>query len=376
MDHLNISSIGTVPLFRWIPRQKDGESLYIHYNGGIRAARIPNDRWVLEPVRVQDRPASFGNFSRSDLGEIGQQFGLTPLAFQHSGWNKGSYYTRWIPIIPGKTNHMIGAADLWRNISNRISERRVNPRLSQLINASDEQIAQIIDDQQDDEKLPQFIALSLRGMDISVEEISAFYYEQLVDLMATNNLNGERVSSTQDQLLYTHVHSFFLHAGAARDYLAAFIAMRVGEDPAKADSLASLCRKLRARHFNGDSMLNTLVVRGVVKESQQRGQWETGGWMKELSELRNIFTHRRPYGSLFAEKSGTILSLSEKRQLYRYRRPIQTQTGEDVFDLIVKQYRRMIELFYDLAKVSGLNSDITVITDDDVIEFRSPKDRS
>ncbi|MCM2475676.1 hypothetical protein HGO38_19560 [Rhizobium sp. CG5] len=355
---------------RWIPRLKDGESFYLHFSGGIRAGRILDDRWAIEPVLSHSRPASFGNFARTDIWKIGHFLGVTPIAFQHAGWNNGSYYSNWIPIVPGQSNHMIGASDLWRNISSRIGDERRGPRLDALKDASHEELAAIIDDQQPDERLAQFIALSLRGMDISVEEIAAFYHEQLVDLMATDRLENDRVSGTLDQVLNTHVHSFFMHAGAARDYLGSFIALKVGEDPGKIDSFKSLCKKLRTRHLDADPMLAELITRGLIKESKQKGQWQTGDWMWDLTELRNTFTHRRPYGSRHAEHSGMAVQLSAAGQFYRYRRPFETNAGEDILDLIVRQYQRVIKLFHCLAEISGLNSDMPVITDDDIIEVR------
>ncbi|MBY5441941.1 MULTISPECIES: hypothetical protein [Rhizobium] len=369
MDESSDRGDSASPL-RWIPRQKDGESLYLHFTGGIRAGRIQGDQWALEPVLVSGRPASNGFFSRADLARMERSLGLTAIAFQHAGWDKGSYYSNWVPIIPGQTNHMLGAADLWRNITSQIGRQRRGHLLRELVDPSRDDVASIFDDQEPDERLAAFVALSLRGLDISVEEISGFYHEQLVDLMADGKLNGERVSGTLDHLLYAHVHSFFLHAGAARDYLASLIAFRLGEDP-NVDSLALLCKKLRSRHVGTDSLLNVLVDRGLIAESKQKGMWVSAGWIKNLSDLRNLFTHRRPYGSRSCEHWGSAVPLSDKGQLYRYRRPFQTDNGEDIFDLIVRQYRHIIGLFHLLANASGLNTDIQVFTDDDIIELRT-----
>ncbi|MCD7111664.1 hypothetical protein LRX75_21770 [Rhizobium sp. DKSPLA3] len=359
-----------VSSFRWIPRQGDGESFSLHFTGGIRAACVRGDQWVLEPVLVQGRPASSGSFSRTDLGRLAQRLGLTPIAFQHSGWNKGSYYSNWVPIVPGQSNHMFGAADLWRNIASQMGRVRRGHLLKALVSPTHDDVVAILDNQDPDERLAQFIALSLRGLDISVEEIAAFYHDQLVDLMAAGQLKGERVSGTLDQLLYAHVHSFFLHAGAARDYLATFIALRLGEDPIKVDSFTLLCKKLRSRHIGSDSLLDILVAKGLISESKQKGQWGSAGWIKELGDLRNTFIHRRPYGSRSSEHSGWAARLSPAGHLFRYRRPLLSDNGDDVFDLIVKQYRLMIELFHNLAKASGHNSDLPVITDEDIIEFQ------
>ncbi len=300
--------------------------------------------------------------------------GLTPIAFQHSGWNRGAYYNNWVPITPGQSNHMLGAADLWRNIASRLGATRKGSRLNALGSPTHDEVATILDDQSPDERLAQFMALSLRGLDISVEEIAAFYHDQLVDLMAAGQLNGERVSGTLDQLLFAHVHSFFLHAGAARDYLASFIAYRLGEDPTRVDSFALLCKRLRSRHMGSDRLLDILAAEGLILESNQKGHWESGGWIKELGDLRNTFTHRRPYGSRFSEQAGWAVPLSPNGQLFRYRRSLLSDNGDDVFDLIVRQYRLIIELFYRLAKASGFDDSISVITDEDIIEFRKDAD--
>lgn len=356
--------------FRWIPRQRDGESFSLHFTGGVRAACIKGDQWVLEPILVHGRPASNGSFTRSELGRLARSLSLTPIAFQHSGWNKGAYYNNWVPILPGQSNHMLGAADLWRNIASQLGATRRGNRLNALVSPTHGEVAAILDDQSPDERLAQFIALSLRGLDISVEEIAAFYHDQLVDLMAAGQLNGERVSGTLDQLLFAHVHSFFLHAGAARDYLASFIAHRLGDDPTRVDSFALLCKRLRSRHMGSDRLLDSLVAKGLILEAKQKGQWELAGWIKELGDLRNTFTHRRPYGSRSSEQAGWAVPLSPNGQLFRYRRPLLSDNGNDVFDLIVRQYRLMIELFHHLAKASGLDDSISLITDEDIIEFR------
>jgi len=356
------------PPLRWIPRQRDGESLYLHFSGGIRAGRIQGDRWALEPILVAGRPASDGAFSQADLARMERRLGLQAIAFQHCGWSKGAYHSNWVPIIPGQSNHMIGAADLWRNIASQIAQQRRGHLLKGLVDPDHDQVAAILDAQEVDEKLADFISLSLRGLDISVEAIAEFYNEQLINLMADGKLSGERTSGTLDSTLYAHVHSFFLHSGAARDYLASLIAHRLGEDP-RVDSLTLLCKKLRSRHVGADSLLNVLIDQGLVAESKQKGMWVSSGWMKALSDLRNLFTHRRPYGSRSCEHWGWAVPLSGQSQLFRYNRPFDKHDGEDIFDLVIRQYRQIIHLFHELALSSGLNADIPVITDEDIIDF-------
>lgn len=124
---------------------------------------------------------------------------------------------------------MRGPADLWSSVANNIAQIRTADDLAAMPQPNLKQIAALFDNRTEAERLASSISLSLRNMDISVEQIAEFYNEQLVNHMALGKLTGELLSSTLDQALFAHVHSFFVHPGAARDYLAAFCALRLGK---------------------------------------------------------------------------------------------------------------------------------------------------
>ncbi|WP_440410639.1 hypothetical protein [Neorhizobium petrolearium] len=357
----------------YIQRMSDRESFYLHCSGGFRAGKVGNDRWMIEPILDRERPSSKGFFSLRQLEAFLKQSRITPVAFQHSGWTNGSYYSLWIPLIPGQANHQIGASDLWGNIAGNLGDAKRRARLSQMSEPKLEAVAAVLDEQDADERLALFISLSLRGMDISVEQIGEFYNENLVNGLAEGKFVEEHSSTTLDQVLFSHVHSFFMHAGAARDYLGALIAFRVGMDDRK-DDFARFIGELRTHHLGSDPMLDFIHSQGLIAKSTTKlDKFETSGWLKDLSVLRKTFIHKRPFGSKFLERFGALKSLRADFPLYRYYRPVVTgsNSGEtDVFDLIISQYRSMNALFHQLAYLTGSDTSVGTITDADIITAR------
>jgi hypothetical protein len=213
-------------------------------------------------------------------------------------------------------------------------------------------------------------------MDINIEQIAEFYHEQLVNLMSGGRLTGQRSGSSQDQTLFAHVHSFFLHLGAARDYLGAFIAMRIGQDPEEIDSMAGLIRILKQEHLGTDKLLDLLHAKGFVRPSPQNAKkWEAAGWLKQASALRNQFAHQRPYGSRHAERFGWAVAISEENGIFRYYRPIVDKDGveRDVLDVIAEHYKNCTSFFHEMAAQSGKDISIFHFTDEDIISISMEK---
>jgi hypothetical protein len=267
---------------------------------------------------------------------------------------------------------MRGPADLWSNIATNLSERRTKNALTGIQQPQYNKIAEILDNHTEAERLALSIGLSLRSMDISAEQITEIYNEQLVNHMASGCISGERVSDlTLDQSLFAHVHSFFMHLCAARDYLASLCALEIGKDPVKVDSFAKLVDHVRVEHFSSNPILNLFYTRGYFqKKSTSSTKYETAGWMKEVTELRNTFMHRRPYGSLFVEQMGFVEPVDLDAGVFRYVRPIRLDNTEsDVQNVILQNYREITRLCYDSAVESGLDYSIMNIGKDDIISI-------
>jgi len=355
-----------------LPRQSDGEGFFLYFTGGFRAAKIAEDAWQIEPVIVDGFPCATGPLTKSQLAVLAKENDYREIAFHTFGWKNGVYYSSWSPIVPGKRNHLEGPSELWSNIAGNIARARTKDFFETADRLSQAEITQALDDQNPVEALAGYISLSLRSMDISVEKIADHYHEQLVNHMAAGRLDGERYANTLSQTLYAHVHSFFLHLGAARDYLGALIAFRIGLDPQKADSMARLVGELRRTHLPTDPLLDVLFSSGnIAAHRRKAGKFAVSGWLQEATSIRNTLVHRRPYGSKFGERSGWATPTQKRAGLFRYFRPLDLNGNaeQDVFDVLHHHYRQCTYLMHQAAIASGYDTSMLHITNKDVISL-------
>jgi len=299
--------------------------------------------------------------SRQHLQTFLRQSGLTPIAFHRLDWFQGVYHSSWSPIVPGQKNHLQGAANLSRN--------RTRSDLSTMTEPTREKLARLLDNRSEAERRAHSLSLSLRNMDIAIENVAEFYNEQLVNSMAIGHLYGP-ASTSLDNTLYAHVHSFFMHLGAARDYLGSLIALRIGKDPNKIDSMVKLIKVLRTGDLSSDAVLAQLAVKGYVQYNPASiDKVETAGWLKDVTGLRNEFMHHRPYGSKFVECRGFTQAIDEGSGLYRYVRPILNSDGteNDALDLMVHHYITSSTFFLGCAKQAGYDTAMLTLSDKDII---------
>jgi len=325
---------------------------------------------MIEPVMEKGHPSRKGFFTKAKLDSFMRGTHLMLIAFHSFGWSGGKYHSSWSPMIPGRTNHSRGPADLWSSIASNLLRQRSGTLLREMPTPTREKIAKPLDDRSEEEWLARSISFSLRSMDISVEQIAEFYHEQLVNLLADGPVDGRRFARTQDQTLFAHVHSFFLHFGAARDYLAALIAARIGKDPGKIDSMARLIEVLRSKDIGTDVLLKLLKTRKFIQPTPNNANRRAiSGWLKEASDLRNQFVYRRPYGARHVERFGHAAAISPEMGLYRYVRPVlvENDAEQDILDIVVFHYKQAIALFQDAAGMSGRDISILTLTDEDII---------
>lgn len=363
-----------------LPRQSDGEGFYLHFTGGFRAANVAEGAWQIKPVLVNDKPCATGPLTMTQLQKIAKQSGFRAIAFHRFGWIDGKYHSSWSPIVPRKTNHSEGPSELWSNIAGNIARRRAREFIEAVERPSEAEIVKAMDEKSPVEALARYVSLSLRSMDISVEQIAHQYHEQLVNHMAAGRVNGERSANTSSQTLYAHVHSFFLHLGAARDYLGALIAHRIGLDHKKIDSMARLVGELRQKSLQTDALLSLLFSSGNISAHPQKaGKFTVSGWMQEVTSIRNELVHKRPYGSKYIESSGRAIPTQKEAGLFRYFRPLELHgtDEQDVLDVLHHHYARCVDLMHRAARASGYDTAMRHLTDKDVISLKIQKrDRS
>lgn len=352
-----------------IYRHPDGSAFYIHFNGGFRAVQDTDDAWMIEPVLVDRKPCAQGALTLDELKGLTEKFGFAPLGFQSINWVDGDYVSRWSPYIPGEKNHMRGPAELWHSIGRNSAQLRI--RDDTPLPKTLEALAAISDSLTREEALAQSISLSLRSMDINVEQIAEYYWEQVVNELASGEPQGTWKTTSLDETLYAHIHSFFLHLGTARDYLATLIAHRVGA-PEKVDSLARLVDWLRASKMPSDPLLTLLLEAEVIRRKENNmNRFEVSGWFSEMGAVRDRVAHRRPYGLRHAERFGQVIPVDPQAGLYRYFRPfISDDIGKrDACDLVQYHYQKTARLFFDAARRSGGDSSMMTLTDEDISSF-------
>ena len=297
------------------------------------------------------------------------QRGARFVAYQQINWMNGAYTSHWAPYIPGESNFFESPADRWSHVAANLRQARTQPLIEAISDPNRMQIDAILDDHSEPERLARSIALSLRNLDTSVSEVASFYHEELINLLAAGSVGGNRHASMRDQSLYALVHSFFLHLGSARDYLSAFVALQLGMDMTKTDSMARLVDALRGPDTSGSPILHLLASKGYVQpKTAPSTKLEVAGWLDEVTDLRNEFTHRRTYGQKMAEGMGHLRPLDASVGLFRYFRPISWKAvDQDVFDVMISHYEKINELFFAAAGLSGYDMSILRITDEDVI---------
>jgi hypothetical protein len=358
-----------------LPRQPDADIFYIHCTGGFRGAKVSDDHWQIEPVFEGGAARAKGFLTDAQLHQIVRIGGFKVLGFQSSGWFNGEWHSSWRPIIPTEKNHSRSPSDIWGDISSNLFRATRARQLKELKDADHTKVATILDDRTVEERLAQAISLSLRSVDHSVEQIAEHYNEQLVNKMYAGAVDGQRSSNTMDQNLFAHVHAFFLQIGAARDYLAALMASRLGMDAShgKVDTMNALKSKLRGQHAGREPILDLLIKKDwLVLSADSPGRWMTSGWLKEITDLRNEIVHRRPYGSVYSERFGWAMPLRAELGLYRYYRPIEIegQPERDLLDVICSHYQTCTGLFFEAANASGLNGSMMTLTDKDIISLK------
>ncbi|MDO9581860.1 MAG: hypothetical protein Q7J24_01930 [Desulfomicrobium sp.] len=347
--------------------EDDHQSYIMHFTGGIQAWQRDKDSWSYGPIIYKGEPVMAGMLSTEVLRFAINQMGLSPIILAHRVCIDGSSSTILRSMNPNKKNDTLSAADVWGTISGNIVKKRVAAFRAQNPNATTEEVLKVINRKTSEEIFARFISESLRSMDICIDAISSYYHEQLVIFLREGKKVGERSSNIADLTCIANVHSFFLHLGAARDYLGALIAQRCGM-PDNVDDMARLLDKLRWNNLPMDSILQTLIKRNVVTKKDNSEKCKLSGWLDRISGVRKQMVHKRPYGSHESEEYGHIRSAGDLKGHYRFWKPIylETNSDQDALDFISDAYHKITELFGEVALASGNDTSIPILTDKEI----------
>ncbi len=361
-----------MPITRFATIEFDGdhEVTTVHFSGGVKAWTGGNDEWFFGPILHRGKPALAGVLRQSELRSEISQMKLVPIVYERRTSIDGATSVMWKTADPIKVGDHLTATDVWGTISTNLKQSRLDRFLERSPNASREEIVSVLGRSSPEERFSDYISDSLRCIDICIGAICSYYNEQLISFLVKGRRIGERSSSVADLPFIANVHSFFLHLGSARDYLAALIAHRCGLSET-VDAMSRLIPKLSPAAISDDMILRHLLEIGYLATKDGSSSVKAAGWLENVSKIRNELIHKRPFGSHQDEKYGQIEAAGESEGRCKFRKPIHvnSRSTSDTLDFISEIYRNTTRLFGNLAIASGYEAKIPIINRKDIIRF-------
>jgi hypothetical protein len=122
-------------------------------------------------------------------------------------------------------------------------------------------------------------------------------------------------------------------------------------------------------NVSSDCLFQELKNQRLIALNAENSQWQATGWLKDFAKIRNDIVHEKPFGSSRNHLMGSLLAVNKAIGLYKYvisYKPNQI-SGSDIFDEVSSFFLQASILFCDIAKLSGYNSDLLTLTDEDII---------
>ncbi len=191
--------------------------------------------------------------------------------------------------------------------------------------------------------LARNISYSLHAAGIRLRDASDCYNTQLIAAVHEKRKPGSRFSNPPIKDLHLSFHSVLSELSSARDYLAASLAQKLGAPP-RIDALNRFADWIKPEAKS--QMREMPVVKEMLKAYDST---DVDPWLHDLTEYRNRFLHREPFGSA---KGAYRFQYSES-DLNGFRYPaIAMPLGEadlsasdiDALSRFVGLYRQMISL--------------------------------
>ena len=320
--------------------------LKLHFTGGVSASQTDKG-WVLGPVPVDGMPHLIGFIPEALLYELLTPHNVLPLFFEQRGVSDGVQHSFYFPWKENRGADVRSAEDLWSAVASNMK-----------------------DESEREKELARHIHLSLTSVSVHLSRITAFYDMQLTGAIHSKKKINNRFSNATDKEIAASVHDFYAALGTARDHLAALIALRLGK-PKRIDDLARLLTSMKGDRFFRDPMIGILLSDGEIICTPTK--WMVVGELREIGLVRKRLVHNTPYGSLDDERGGRLVSALEAgdMQLRVYERMFKLEGNEpiELHQLLRRHYLFAMKLFEDMAKYSGYNSEIKVLTGDDIISI-------
>jgi hypothetical protein len=305
----------------------------LHITGGLRGIYHEPQRWSLGPLlSSQDEPSWLKPLPLQELARLTCSIGEWVFGGDDiSGIGTPLISRSWTPI--GGPSSSPQTADLWDGISFNAAEQ------------GDEVYS----------RLARNISHSLRATGIRLRDASDGVNKQLVAALASGRKVGNRFTNIAATDIHLAFHSVLSELASARDYLAAALAYRLGA-PRKIDAMNRFADWL-AKPANANHKSDNVVARMLTAYDGAAQD----PWLYELTEYRNEFLHRSPFGTA---RNQHLMKLLMK-DIGEVRCPVlhmplsaddRWAPGEDALRRFVTLSRRMDDLCAMAAKAAPYES--------------------
>lgn len=233
----------------------------VHLLGGLRAV---DDR--AGPVRIEvghDQPlAQFPVPPYADLYRQLIALGLQPIGaeFVHLGSYEGLEAPDWQCASPGQGFKLMKERDLWAGVRHVAMNEK----------------APVVRD------LAGRVTTYLDLLPIRILQLSEAYNQSLRAILADGNGDSIFFQNSFGRYIDAAIHGFAADAASFRDIIAEALWKLIVKEAGHVTTLATLLKKAKS---HSHPLVQSVVTAGG-----------NGGWLKNLSDLRNHITHVAPVG--------------------------------------------------------------------------------
>jgi hypothetical protein len=318
-----------------------GVSRFIHLLGGLRCGTSTNGKLQ---IHVLGTPLKPSNVIQMDITEqrhyvrFFRSVGLDMVGFEDISSDKGYTSSTWHAWDPDAKSIETDIDYIWSGIANAFR------------NAADYEGCE----------LARNTVFGIRATSSRLRDISEAYGNQNTFAFCHNYQPNIRFKNLDTLDVFLAIHSFLVEMGILRDYLATFLAK-------KHFNILNVSRmaKLRERcaTMNADP-----VAQRVVSICDKNSE---GGWLGQLSDLRNLIVHSAPITSRTSIAAMTThrckIEDSSLPQVYLGITIPASEREIDALRHCLDLFRKICELARYVASISGIRPLPFRLTDNDLL---------
>lgn len=293
----------------------------LHITGGVRAGWAGDHLWRWFPTFTDGRVGRLQPLPIQVVDQLATDLGAKLFGSDNISNLDGPMISRvWRPL-DGPDGGGLMASDKWRLIYAQ-AEKNGNTKYA---------------------GFAANLAFSLTATGIRLRDASDHYHDQLLAALHEHRKAGERFANIPMKDLQLAFHSILSELGSARDYLAAAIAHQFNA-PDRIDGLNRF-----ADWVGAASRSNIRADPLVAQMLQAYDPASPDPWLWDISEYRNLFLHRKPFGAPSATRWLRYEETERRGILYpRIELPLpdddHSAPGVDALNRFVALYRKMVSL--------------------------------